>query len=103
MEYLKVDPRYITKHYVWIFELFNAALALLFLFALIFKNYKVVKYLCLMLVTTTILYFLTLIFEIQNDKNMRNMIETYAQSWMWVYYLVSGIYIIIPTYMFLLL
>lgn len=99
-EYLKVDPRYITNQYVWIFELLNAFLALLFLFALIFKNFIIVKYLCLMLVTNTILYFLTLIFEIKTDKNIKNMIDTYSQSWMWVYYLISSIYLIVPLYLF---
>ncbi len=101
MEYLKVDPRYITKQYVWVFELVNAGLALLFLIALILQKFNIIKYVCIILITNCSLYFLTLLFEIKNDKKIKDSIDLYSQSWMWIYYLISSIYLLVPLYIFI--
>ena len=42
-EYSKVDSRYIIKHYVWLFEIINAFISILFILFLISKNYELIK------------------------------------------------------------
>jgi len=112
-EYTKVDSRYIKKYspyqYVWIFELLNAFLAIIFIIVLFMKNIKWIKYILLLELINCILYFLTLGIEISNSDSdndynnninsntILNNIKNYASFWMIpVYYLISSIWIIVP-------
>ena len=100
-EYTKVDSRYIKKYspsqYVWIFELLNAFLAIIFIIVLFMKNIKWIKYILLLELINCILYFLTLGIEISNSDTILNNIKNYASFWMIpVYYLISSIWIIVP-------
>jgi len=102
-EYTKVDSRYIKQYspsqYVWIFELLNAFLAIVFIFVLIMKNIKWIIFILLLQLINCILYFLTLGIEIINSDNniILNNINIYSSLWMIpVYYLISSIWIIVP-------
>ena len=95
-EYCKVDSRYIYKHYVWIFELLNAFLALLFLPFLITKNYKACKIILGVTIVNCIFYFISLFIELA----LKNLKIDYAKKWMFpVYYLISFIWIFVPFYL----
>ena len=99
-EYSKVDSRYIIKHYVWIFELINAFISILFILFLVCKNYELVKLILMISIINCILYFLTLFIEIycNEDKSIINNIKQYSKKWMLpVYYLISSIWIFVPT------
>ena len=107
-EYTKVDSRYIKKYspsqYVWVFELLNAFLAIVFIFVLFMKNSKWIIFILLLQLINCILYFLTLGIEIINNDNnnndnnlILNNIKNYTSQWMIpVYYLISSIWIIVP-------
>jgi len=99
-EYSKVDSRYITNTfcYVWNFELCNAVLSIIFILVLLNNNTKWIKLILLFEIINTVLYFTTLGFDALLNNNMvySNMI-TYASRWMFpVYYLISSIWILIP-------
>ena len=99
-EYSKVDSRYIIKPYVWIFELINAFISILFILFLVCKNYEIVKLILKISIINCVLYFLTLFIEMYciEDKTIMNNIKKYSKKWMLpVYYLISSIWIVIPT------
>ena len=93
-EYCRVDRRYITKPYVWLFELLNAALATVFLYVMLttqsirFSLTLLTTLLWLQVVACSI-YFITL----YTDK------ETLAEadrSRMPLYYGIASVWIIVP-------
>lgn len=94
-EYCKVDSRYIYHQYVWFFELLNAFLAFVFIYALITNNYLLIKAILGISVINCIGYFVTLFLETITCRNIANL--KYTKWWMFpVYYLISGIWLIIP-------
>jgi hypothetical protein len=104
-EYCKVDSRYIHKQYVWIFELLNAIISVIFLYALLNKFYVIVKLLLAISIFNCLLYFITLFIELfSSDKNniIKQNVKKYAQYWMFiVYYLISGIWLIVPLWLYI--
>jgi hypothetical protein len=103
-EYCKVDTRYIYRQYVWTFELINAVLAPIFLFYIVTstynKNNKIIKYILIISIINCLLYFATLIIDTYYCYNISNV----AELWMYyIYYLISGIWLIVPLYLFSLL
>ena len=105
-DYCKVDSRYIYKHYVWIFELLNAGLSVLFIIALFInkktyiKNISITNILFLQLINCS-LYFLTLVLEMLYNKSFAKNIKTYAKTWMIpLYYGISLVWIFIPYYLY---
>jgi len=103
-EYSKVDSRYIIKQYVWFFELFNAIISILFIILLFMQKYELLKILLLLTFVNCILYFATLFMEIYiiKDEKIINNIKQYAKIWMlFVYYLISSIWIFVPLYLYL--
>jgi hypothetical protein len=100
-DYCKVDSRYIYKHYVWIFELLNAGLSVLFIIAL-FMNKKIcIKNILFLQIINCSLYFLTLVLEMLYNKSFVETIKTYAKTWMIpVYYGISLVWIFIPYYLY---
>ena len=131
-EYTKVDSRYIIKPYVWIFELLNAIISIIFITILLGNGNKVfanaysissLKILLAISICNCLLYFITLFWEYigidnndnngnynnnnnNNNDNSNNLvkenIKNYAQLWMLpTYYLISGIWLIVPTLLYL--
>ena len=100
-EYCKVDSRYIIKPYVWIFELLNLGLAILFIITLIMNNLLFMKGILILQIISCSLYFITLVFEyMYNDLFVKN-IKTYAKTWMFpLYYGISSIWVILPLYLY---
>ena len=101
-EYCRVDPRYIMKYYVWMFELLNAFYAFL-LFFLLFYNYntKWIKHILFLEIISCSLYFLTLIYEYNTDPKIRDSIlEKSTTTNRILYYIMSSIWIIIPVYLY---
>ena len=100
-DYCKVDSRYIYKHYVWIFELLNAGLSVLFIIAL-FMNKKIsIKNILFLQLINCSLYFLTLVLEMLYNKRFVENIKTYAKPWMIpLYYGISLIWILMPYYLY---
>jgi len=99
-EYSKVDSRYIIKHYVWLFEIINAFISIIFIIFLICKKYKLIKIILIISIINCLLYFLTLFLEIYaiKDKNIINNIKQYSKNWMLpIYYFISSIWIIVPS------
>ena len=104
-EYCKVDARYIYKQYVWFFELLNAFLAVVFIFALLNKSYIMLKLILGISIINCLLYFITLFWEVFFSLDARNIIrenmKKYAKQWMFpFYYLISGIWLIVPLWLF---
>ena len=105
-EYSKVDSRYIIKPYVWVFELINAFISILFMIFLICKKYKLLQFILIISIINCILYFLTLFIEIYSikDEIVINNIKKYSKIWMLpTYYLISSIWIFIPSILLYLL
>jgi len=116
-EYAKVDSRYITttnngkSQYVWGFELLNAFLSIVFIICLLMKNVSnmyFIKIILYIMVANTIVYFSTLYIETLMANMANNMVlpnmEKYAARWMFpVYYLISSIWIIVPSLLLYLL
>ena len=105
-EYCKVDSRYIIKQYVWGFELLNALLAVLFLFALGCKSYTSLKIILFISIINCLLYFITLFWEVYYFSDARSgikeNIKNYSKLWMLpTYYLISGIWLIVPMWLLL--
>lgn len=119
-EYTKVDSRYIIKPYVWIFELLNAVISIIFITILLlgicnkaFANaYSIsaLKILLAISIFNCLLYFITLFWEYigignndnDNDNLVKENIKKYAQMWMLpAYYLISGIWLFVPIWLYL--
>ena len=103
-EYSKVDSRYINKHYVWGFELFNAIISIIFIILLIMQKYELLQLVLLLSIINCILYFATLFMEIYiiKDEKIINNIKQYAKLWMlFTYYFISSIWIFVPLYLYL--
>lgn len=105
-EYCKVDSRYIIKPYVWGFELFNACLAVLFLFSLGCKSYNTLKIILFISIINCLLYFITLFWEVYYFSDVRTgimeNIKKYSKLWMLpIYYLISGIWLIVPLWLYM--
>lgn len=105
-EYCKVDSRYIIKPYVWGFELLNALFAVLFLFSLGCKSYRTLKIILFISIINCLLYFITLFWEVYYFSDARNgimeNIKKYSKWWMLpIYYLISGIWLIVPMWLLL--
>ena len=103
IEYCKVDSRYIKKYshleYVWMFELLNFILAILFLVFLINKNLVILKIILLLSIYNSFCYYLTLLIEIYNNNNtiILENIKKYASRWnIIIYYLICSIWLIVP-------
>jgi len=97
-EYCKVDSRYIYRQYVWFFELLNALIAPLFLIALLLNDIPVILFLLLVSIINCIFYFITLFI----DSILCENITKYAKMWMFIiYYMISGIWLIIPSFLYL--
>jgi hypothetical protein len=111
-EYCKVDSRYMklysNKEYVWIFEISNFILAVLFLllFILFLINNKItnlsrIKIILLLSIINCICYYLTLLIEIYNNKVILDNITKYASNWnIIIYYLICSIWLIVPIYLY---
>ena len=103
-EYSKVDSRYIIKPYVWLFELINAFISIVFMICLICKKYKLLQIILGISIINCICYFLTLFIEMYSvkDEIIINNIKQYSKMWMLpVYYLISSIWIVIPAILLL--
>jgi hypothetical protein len=104
-EYCKVDPRYIFKQYVWIFELLNAFLAIVFIFALTCKSYITLKLVLGISIINCLMYFITLFWEtfLLDARNIiKEKMKQYAKLWMFpIYYLISGIWLIVPWWLYI--
>jgi hypothetical protein len=95
-EYCKVDSRYIYKPYVWVFELLNAIIAFLFLLGLILETPQVIRFLLILSIYNCMLYFISLLLENLYCQNNNK----FARNWQFpIYYLISGIWIIVPAYL----
>jgi len=103
-EYCKVDTRYIFKHYVWFFELFNAfsTIFIISIFLIDFLLFNIsndtllyiIKIILITQIINCIGYFVSLIYEWIKNKNE---ITRYAKWWMYlIYYAISSIWIIVP-------
>ncbi len=106
-EYCKVDSRYIKKYsnmeYVWMFELLNFILAILFfIFVYFMKNHiATIKFILLLSIINCTCYFLTLLIEIYKNKVILDNIKEYASFWkIIIYYLICSIWLIIPTILY---
>lgn len=106
-EYLKVDSRYLTHHYVWIFELVNIVLAWMFIFILAILSlitqmpnftscgiWYALRLILILQAINCILYFVTLFLtwnDISSEKRQHTKFWHYL-----IYYAISAIWIIIP-------
>jgi hypothetical protein len=105
-EYCKVDSRYIYKQYVWGFELLNAVLAIMFIIALTCKSYITLKLVLGISIINCLIYFITLFWEVYFSSSIENIIKEnmkkYAKKWMFpIYYLISGIWLIVPWWLYI--
>lgn len=103
-EYCRVDARYISKPYVWYFELLNAFYAFLFVFLLLFyKTREAILFLLLLEGISCSLYFLSLFYEWTIDENLyRQMLAKSTVTNRIVYYGISSIWIVVPFYLYFL-
>lgn len=118
-EYCKVDSRYMKLYsnmeYVWIFEISNFILAVLFLllFILFFTNNKmnnnnkitnlsIIKIILLLSIFNCVCYYLTLLIEIYKNKVILDNITKYASNWnIIIYYLICSIWLIVPIFLYI--
>lgn len=106
-EYCKVDARYITAHYVWGFELLNCFLGFGFILALLINSILAVKIILVLQIVNCVSYFLTLgysylLTEEQKTEYSTNQVN--YSKWLYpIYYLISAIWIIVPSYLLYLL
>jgi len=98
-EYCKVDSRYIAPgsifngSYVWYFELLNAFLSLIFIFALAFENILLLKIILFIGIINCLGYFMTLALETIYCR----LESRFSRVWQYpMYYLISGIWLIVP-------
>lgn len=113
-EYSKVDTRYVNKKYVWIFEIINFITALYLVIILLnyafntnttnrYDNINIItiKWIILIQLLNCVGYFASLFYEFLVD---RVNITRYAKWWMYLlYYGISSIWIIIPSYLLLIM
>ncbi len=96
-EYCKVDSRYLQDFfdggYVWWFELLNAFLAVVFIFALAFESIDIIRIILAISIINCLGYFISLAIEaIQCRLDNR-----FSQPWQYpIYYLISGIWLLVP-------
>jgi hypothetical protein len=96
-EYCKVDSRYTREFfaggYVWWFELLNAILAVVFIFALAFGYSDTIRNILIIAIINCLCYFATLAIETWLCRPDTR----FARGWQYpVYYLISGIWLIVP-------
>lgn len=96
-EYCKVDSRYMQEFskggYVWLFELLNAFLAVVFIFSLVLGYSHVIKFILIIGIINCMAYFASLALEIWSCK----LDTRFSRSWQYpVYYLISGIWLLVP-------
>jgi len=96
-EYCKVDSRYINDFfnggYVWYFELLNAFLAVIFIFALALGYSGLIKKILFIGIVNCLGYFGSLVLETIACR----LDGRFSQIWQYpTYYLISGIWLIVP-------
>jgi hypothetical protein len=96
-EYCKVDSRYTREFfaggYVWWFELLNAFLAVVFIFALAFGYSKIIKNILIIAIINCLGYFATLAIETWKCR----LDNRFSKWWQYpIYYLISGIWVLGP-------
>jgi hypothetical protein len=96
-EYCKVDSRYTREFlqggYVWYFELLNAFLAVVFIFALAFGCTNIIKTILLIGIVNCMVYFATLALE----AVLCRLDNRVSRWWQYpAYYLISGIWLLVP-------
>lgn len=100
-EYCKVDSRYtrefFTGGYVWWFELLNAFLAVIFIFALAVGCLDIIKITLLIGIINCLGYFSTLLLE----TLLCRLDSQYSKWWQYpTYYAISGIWVLVPWILF---
>ena len=114
-EYCKVDSRYTREFaaggYVWYFELLNAFLAVIFIFALAFGYITIIKIILLIGIVNCLGYFATLVLETwlcqaktlflaKGSGCIRipcRLDRRFSRWWQYpAYYLISGIWLLVP-------
>ena len=96
-EYCKVDSRYIQEFskggYVWCFELLNAFLAVVFIFALALECHQIITMILLVGIINCLGYFATLAVETVYCR----LDHRFSSGWQYIaYYLISGIWLLVP-------
>ena len=96
-EYCKVDSRYTREFsaggYVWYFELLNAFLAVVFIFAFVGGYINIIKIILLIGIINCLGYFVSLALETWGCR----LDNRFSRWWQYpTYYLISGIWIIVP-------
>jgi hypothetical protein len=105
-EYSRVDPRYLTNmdfnyEYVWNFELFNVFNTLVMTLLLICphtSNNNYIKLILMSQLIATVLYFLTLLRDINDDKLKQYIIKNSTLTKRILYYFISSLWILVPLY-----
>ena len=101
-EYCKVDSRYTRNFceggYVWFFELLNAFLAVVFIFALAFQLTNIIKKILFIGIINCLAYFATLALETWICR----LDNRFSRWWQYPsYYLISGIWLLVPWCLFI--
>ena len=96
-EYCKVDSRYTREFfaggYVWYFELLNAFLAVVFIFALAFGCNDIIRIILIIGIINCMGYFATLALE----GALCRLDNRFSRAWQYpTYYLISGIWLLVP-------
>lgn len=96
-EYCKVDSRYLCDFfqggYVWWFELLNAVLAVVFIFALAFECIDIIRIILLIGIVNCVGYFASLAMETW----MCRLDNRVSRWWQYpTYYSISGIWLLVP-------
>ena len=96
-EYCKVDSRYTKEFsqggYVWYFELLNAFLAVVFIFSLALEYINIINIILVISIVNCLGYFISLALEAMQCR----LESRFARQWQYpTYYLISGIWLIVP-------
>lgn len=96
-EYCKVDSRYLQNFfaggYVWYFELFNAFLAVVFIFALALDMPNIIHIILVISIINCLGYFISLAIEAAQCR----LDSRFSRKWQYpTYYLISGIWLLVP-------
>lgn len=99
-EYCKVDSRYLNEFfqggYVWWFELLNAFIAVVFIFALAFECIHIIQIILLIGILNCMGYFTSLALETW----FCHLDNRVSRWWQYpVYYSISGIWLLVPLYL----